>query len=185
MNRMYRWMQSIGIGVVLGGAVASAQLPESTTSRDNASVSGCVQRATAAEAAAGGQRVDGAFVLRGARLGAAGTADRRVVPPASPGTPGNNEGSEATNTAEPGSGAPPAEARASGNDMASPAPRDSGLLLVPERGIDLAEHVGKKVIVTGRLSSFAASGGVASTASGRTLTVTKVSLIAPGCTAGS
>ena len=45
----------------------------------------------------------------------------------------------------------------------------AGLLVVADRGIDLPEHVGKRVIVTGRLSSFAAKGGVASTASGQTL----------------
>ena len=69
--------------------------------------------------------------------------------------------------------------------MASPRGRDAGLLLAADRAIDLAEHVGQRVIVTGRLSSFAATGGVASTASGQTLTVTKVTLIAPACTAGS
>jgi hypothetical protein len=77
------------------------------------------------------------------------------------------------------------EARASGNDMASTRPRDDGLLLVADRGVDLAEHVGHRVLVTGRLSSFASPDGVASTASGRTLTVTKVTLIAPACTPGS
>jgi hypothetical protein len=150
------------------------------------SATGCVQRATAAEATAAGQRVDGAFVLRGARIGGTtGRAERPAVPATSPGTPSSSEGSEAANTAEPGSGAPPAEARASGNEMASPGPRDAGLLLAADRGIDLAEHVGKRVMLTGRLSSFAATDGVASTASGRTLTVTNVTLIAPACTAGS
>ena len=111
--------------------------------------------------------------------------ERPALPATSPGTPASSEASEATNTAEPGSGAPPAEARASGNDMASPRPRDTALLLTADRGVDLAEHVGKRVMVTGRLSSFASPDGVASTASGRSLTVTKVTLIAPACTAGS
>jgi hypothetical protein len=138
MNRTRQWLQAIGVGVAVGGALVSVQLPDSTTSRDVVSATGCVQRATPAEATAGGQRIDGAFVLRGARTG---------------GTTGRAEG--------------------------------AGLLLVADRAVDLAEHVGKRVIVTGRLSSFAAKGGVASTASGQTLTVTKVTLIAPACTAGS
>jgi hypothetical protein len=184
MNRTRQWLQALGVGVVVGGSFVSAQLPDSTMSREVVSATGCVQRATAPEATAGGQRIDGAFVLRGARIGGTtGRAERPALPATSPGTPASSEGSEATNTAEPGSGAPPAEARASGNEMASP--RDAGLLLVADRAIDLAEHVGKRVIVTGRLSSFAARGGVASTASGQTLTVTKVTLIAPACTAGS
>jgi hypothetical protein len=56
---------------------------------------------------------------------------------------------------------------------------------VADRGIDLAEHAGQRVMVTGRLSSFAAPGGVASPSSGQTLTVTTVSVIAPACTTGS
>ncbi len=63
--------------------------------------------------------------------------------------------------------------------------RDNGLLLVADRGINLSEHLGHRILVTGRLASFAAAGGVASTASGRTLTVTTVSMIAPACTTGS
>jgi hypothetical protein len=186
MKSTRQWLQALGVGVVVGGAFASAQHPDSTTSREVVSASGCVQRATADEAAAGGQRIDGAFVLRGARIGGTtGRSERPALPPTSPGTPASSEGSEATNTAEPGSGATPVEARASGNEMASPRPRDTGLLLAADRGIDLAEHVGKRVMLTGRLSSFAATDGVASTASGRTLTVTKVTLIAPACTAGS
>ena len=185
MNSTRQWLQAIGVGVVVGGSLASAQL-DSTTSREAVSAAGCVQQASAAEATAGGQRIDGAFVLRGARMGGTtGRAERPALPPTSPGTPASSEGSEATNTAEPGSGAPPAEARASGNDMASTRPRDAGLLLVADRGVDLAAHVGHRVIVSGRLSSFAAPGGVASTASGRTLTVTSLTLIAPACTAGS
>jgi hypothetical protein len=186
MNSTRQWLPALGVAVVVGGSSASAQPVDSTTSREVVSASGCVQRATPPEATAGGQRIDGAFVLRGARIGGtASRADRPALPATSPGTPASSEGSEAANTAEPGSGAPPVEARASGNDMASPRPRDDGLLLAADRGIDLAEHVGKRVIVTGRLSSFAATGGVASTASGQTLTVTKVTLVAPACTAGS
>ena len=186
MNRTYQWLQAMGVGVAIGGALVSAQPPDATTSREIVSATGCVQRATPAEATAGGQRIDGAFVLRAARIGGStGRVERPAPPATSPGTPASSEGSEATNTAEPGSGAPPAEARASGNEMASPQARDAGLLLDADRAIDLAEYVGKRVMVTGRLSSFAAAGGVAATASGRTLTVTKVTLIAPGCTAGS
>jgi hypothetical protein len=186
MNSTRQWLQALGVGVAIGGSFVSAQPPDSTMSREVVSATGCVQRATAAEAAGGGQGIDGAFVLRGARIGgASGRAERPALPATSPGTPASSEGSEATNTAEPGSGAPPVEARASGNEMASPHPRDTGLLLAADRGIDLADHVGKRVILTGRLSSFAVKGGVASTASGQTLTVTKVTLIAPACTAGS
>jgi hypothetical protein len=187
MNRTREWLQAIGVGVIVGAAFASAQQADpATTSREVVSATGCVQRATAAEATAGGQRLDVAFVLRGAAIGGSGVRQEGPAPaPTSPGIPGNNEASESTNTAEPGSGAPPVEARASGNDMASPHPRDTGLLLAADRGIDLAEQVGKRVLVTGRLSSFASPDGVASTASGRTLTVTKVILIAPACTAGS
>ena len=185
MNRTCQWLQAIGVGVAIGSALVSAQPPDATTSREIVSATGCVQRATPTDATAGGQRIDGAFVLRAARIGGStGRVERPALPATSPGTPASSEGSEATNTAEPGSGAPPAEARASGNEMASPQ-RDAGLLLDADRAIDLAEYVGKRVMVTGRLSSFAAAGGVASMASGRTLTVTKVTLIAPGCTAGS
>jgi len=147
MNGTSRWLQELGLGIVVGGSLASAQALDSTMSREVVSATGCVQRATPAEATAGGQRVDGAFVLRGARIGgASGREEGLALPPAS---------------------------------------RDAGLLLAADRGIDLAEHADKRVIVTGRLSSFAAPDGVASTASGRTLTVTKVTLIAPACTAGS
>jgi len=141
MNRTRQWLQAIGVGVAVSGALVGAQLPDSTTSREVVSATGCVQRATPAEATAGGQRLDGAFVLRGAR--------------------------------------------ASGNEKASPHGRDAGLLLAADRAIDLTAHVGQRVMVTGRLSSFAATGGIASTASGQTLTVTKVTLIARSCTAGS
>jgi hypothetical protein len=186
MNSTQQLWQAIGIGVVVGGSLVAAQLPDSTTSREAVSAIGCVRQATPAEANANGQGIDGAFVLRGARIGTSiGLAERPAVPETSPGTPGSTESSQATNTAEPGSGAPPAEARASGNDMASPRPRDTGLLLIADRGVDLQAHVGHRVMVNGRLSSFAAPGGVASTASGRTLTVTRVDMIAPACAAGS
>jgi hypothetical protein len=172
------------MGAVLysSGATASAQLPPSTTSRETVSATGCVERETPAEKTADGGSLDGAFMLRGVKVGPSlGLAERPALPP---GTPASSEGSQATNTAEPGSGAPPRDARAAGADIAG-AQRDSGLRLVADRGVDLAEHVGHRVLVTGRLSSFAAPGGVASTAAGRTLTVTKVSLISSGCTAGS
>jgi hypothetical protein len=192
MTSTREWLHAIGAGLMVSGTLASApfvtaaQLPDATTSREIVSAIGCVQQATAAEASAGGQHTDGAFVLRGARVGSSSPrTERPAIPPTSPGTPANNEGSEATNTAEPGSGAPPAEARASGNDMASPRPRDGGLVLIADRGVDLAAHVGHQVMVTGPLSSFAAAGGVASTSSGRAMTVTKVVFVAPACTPGS
>jgi hypothetical protein len=186
MNSTREWLQAIGVGVAVSGTLVSAQLPDATTSREVVSATGCVQRATAAEAGAAGQRADGAFVLRGVRVGSgSATAEHLPVPATSPGTPANNEGSEATNTAEPGTGAPPVEARASGNEMASPRPRDGGLLLIADRGVDLDAHVGHQVMVTGPLSSFAAAGGVASTSSGRAMTVTKVIFVAPACTPGS
>jgi hypothetical protein len=176
---------AVGAVVPPSGATVSAQLPESTTFRDIVSATGCVQRDTLADGAASGTSLGGAFTLRGVRLGPSmGLAERPALPPTSPGTPASSESSQATNTAEPGSGAPPSEARASGTDITQ-ARRDSGLRLVADRGIDLAEHVGHRVLVTGRLSSFAAPDGVASTASGRTLTVTRISLISTGCTAGS
>jgi hypothetical protein len=190
-----QFWRSVGFYVAIGGALsavvyssratAAAQLPESTTSRDVVSATGCVERATPAEKTAGGDSLDGGFMLRGVKVGPRmGLAERPALPPTSPGTPASSEGSQATNTAEPGSGAPPREARASGADIAG-AQRDSALRLVADRGIELGEHVGHRVLVTGRLSSFAAPGGVPSTASGRTLTVTKVSLISIGCTVGS
>ena len=185
MERTRQWLHTIGV-VVVSSAFAAAQAPDSTMSRETVSATGCVQRATPAEATAGGQGTAAAFVLDRAQIGgAAGRTARPALPATSPGIPTSNEASESTNTAEPGSGAPPVEARASGNDVASTRPRDAGLLLVADRGVDLAEHVGHRVLVTGRLSSFASPDGVASTASGRTLTVTKVTLIAPACTPGS
>jgi hypothetical protein len=182
----------VALCVSIGGAMSTvaraappAQLPESTTSREIVSATGCVQPATPAEKAGGGDGLGGGFMLRGVKVGPSlGLAERPALPATSPGTPASTEGSQATNTAEPGSGAPPSEARASGADIAG-TQRDSGLRLVGDRGVDLAAHVGHRVLVTGRLSSFAAPGGVASTSSGRTLTVTKVSLISTGCTVGS
>lgn len=184
----------IGLCVCIGGATGTvvaargattAQLPESTTSREIVSATGCVQRETPEEKATGGDGLGGGFVLRGIKVGPSmPRTERPALPPTSPGTPASSEGSQATNTAEPGSGAPPDEARASGADIAS-AQRGSTLRLVADRGVDLETHLGHRVLVTGRLSSFAAPGGVASTSSGRTLTVTKVSLISAGCTVGS
>ncbi len=169
------------IGAVLdaSGATVSAQLPGSTTSRETVSATGCLQRETLAEKFLGGDSLDGAFVLRGVRVGPS-MPERPALPPTSP---AGNEGLQATNTAEPGSGAPPSEARPGGTDIAPG--RDTALRLVGDRGLDLAEHVGHRVLVTGRLSSFAAPTGGPSTASGRTLTVAKVSLISVGCTVGS
>ena len=176
---------AIGAMVHASGATVSAQLPESTTFRDIISATGCVQRETPADGSTGGVGLDSAFMLRGVRVGPSmGLAQRPAVPPTSPGTPASSESSQATNTADPGSGAPLSEARASGTDLTQ-ARRDSGLRLIANHGVDLAEHVGHRVLVTGRLSSFAAPNGVPSTASGRTLTVTRVSLISTGCTAGS
>jgi hypothetical protein len=188
MNTTRQWLQLFGVGVLVGGSVAGAaqQLPDATTAREVVSATGCVQRADPADAAAGGQSLDGGFVLKGVRVGpGAGLAERPAVPATTPGTPASNEGSEAANTAEPGSGAPREEARASGRDIAASRARDGSILLVADRGIDLAAHVGHRVMVTGRLSSFAAPGGVASTATGRTLTVTKLDTIAAACTVGS
>jgi hypothetical protein len=184
MNRTRQW-RAIGVGVVIAGVTAvSAQSPESTMSREVVSATGCVVKAGANGdlAAAAGAAAGAGFVLKGVRIASpAGLVEAPRTP--SSGTPSSNEGSEATNTADPGTGAPPAEARASGADIAGRG--DTGLLLVPDRGVALADHVGHRVMVTGRLSSFAAPGGVASSASGRTLTVTKVTLIAPACTTGS
>jgi len=169
------------VGVLASGALVSAQLPDSTTSREVVSATGCLQQATAAEAAAGGDGLEGAFMLRGMRVGpSTGLAQRPALPPTSPGSAASSE----TDTAEPARAAAPQAAGASAADIA-PSRRDSGLRLVGDRGVDLSEHVGHRVLVTGRLSSFAAPGGVASTASGRTLTVTNISLIAPACTVGS
>src|SRR5215207_9272737 len=99
----------IGIGLLIAGAPAvSAQSPTSTMSREVVSATGCVARSGADGAGAG-------FVLEGMRVAPAAGLVEAPRTPAS-GTPSSNEGSEATNTADPGTGAPPAEARASGAD---------------------------------------------------------------------
>jgi hypothetical protein len=162
----------IGLAVVLGSSQLSAQSPSSTMSREVISATGCVQLASGDDLGTG-------FLLKGVRVApAVGLVEAPRAAPS--GTP--SEGHPAASTVEPGSGAPPAATRESGVESAR---RDNGLLLAADRGVDLAAHVGHRVLVTGRLSSFAAPGGVASTSSGRTLTVTTVSLIAPACTTGS
>ncbi len=169
-------------GICLGGVTAAAQVPSSTMSRDVISAIGCIR-----PAAADGTQTTGEVIGPGFVLAAPQVAPRlgTVEPPSqgSPDVPARNEGTQATNSAEPGSGAWPAAARASRADLASG--RVASLILVADRGIDLAEHAGQRVMVTGRLSSFAAPGGVASPSSGQTLTVTTVSVIAPACTTGS
>lgn len=183
MDRPRQWLLSMGAGIVLGAAIASAQAPESAGSAGIVSATGCLQRAAAAP---NGQGSGGSFVLNGARIGgASGGQDRPAVPATSPGIPTSNEASESTNTAEPGSGAPPVEARASGNDMASVQSHDRRLPLAADPGVDLAGHVGHRVMVTGRLSSFGSPDGGTAMAPVRTLTVTKVTPIAPACTPGS
>jgi hypothetical protein len=176
-----KWLPIIGMCV--GGVAVGAQAPPSTLSRDVISAIGCVQLAGAdGTTPTTSQGLGPALVLTGARI----APSLGLVEPssqASQGAPASNEGSQATNSAEPGSGAPPSEARASGADIGSR--RDTGLSLAADRGIELDQHVGHRVMVTGRLSSFAAPGGVASASSGQTLTVTKVSVIAPACTPGS
>jgi hypothetical protein len=163
------WGMGIGFAVVLGSTQLSAQAPSSTMSREVVSATGCVQLA------GGDGHGDGlgtGFVLKGVRIApAVGLVEAPQAPAA--GSPSSFEASPAPGTAEPASGA------------ADRAGRDPGLLLAADRGVDLSTHVGHRVLVTGRLSSFAAAGGVASTSSGRTLTVTSVSLIAPACTTGS
>jgi hypothetical protein len=162
------WGMGIGFAVVLGSTQLSAQAPSSTMSREVVSATGCVQLA------GGDGHGDGlgSFVLKGVRIApAVGLVEAPRTPAA--GSPSSFEASPAPGTAEPASGA------------ADRAGRDPGLLLAADRGVDLSTHVGHRVLVTGRLSSFAAAGGVASTSSGRTLTVTSVSLIAPACTTGS
>lgn len=185
MKGTLQWRHGLGVGVLLaaGGAGLLAQSPDSTMSREVVSATGCVARSAAdGLGAAASEGIGAGFVLKGVRLAPSlGLVEASRTQ--APGTPSSHEGTQAANTAEPGSGAPPADARASGADIA--APRDGGLLLVADRGVDLDGHVGHRVLVTGRLSSFAAPGGVASVSSGRTLTVTKVSLLAPACTTGS
>ena len=112
-------------------------------------------------------------------VSASGCLQRAAVAEA---TPGGQPVAEAFVLQGARIGGTSAEARVSGNDEVSPRPRNTGLLLAADRGVDLVEHIGHQVKVTGRLSSFAALDGVASTASGRTLTVTKVMQIATACT---
>ncbi|MEO5820954.1 MAG: hypothetical protein ABIT71_10635 [Vicinamibacteraceae bacterium] len=184
MKSTRHWRQMVGVAVVVvGGTAASAQSPDSTTSREVISATGCVSRMGAdGNAAAVSDGIGAGFVLKGVRIApSVGLLEVPRTPPT--GTPGSNEGTQATNTAEPGSGASAAEAKVSGAEIVPR--RDTGLLLVADRGVELAEHIGHRVMVTGRLSSFAAPDGVASAASGRTLTVSKVSMIAPACTTGS
>jgi hypothetical protein len=180
-----QWLQAIGVGVVLGviGSGVRAQSPDSTMSREVISATGCVARAGAdGSGVAANEGIGAGFVLDGVRIApSVGLVEAPGM--ASPATPSSNEGTQATNTVEPGTGAPPQDARPRGADIT--VKRDNRLLLVAERGVDLAAHVGRRVMVSGRLSSFAAPGGVASASSGRTLTVTRVSLIAPACTTGS
>jgi hypothetical protein len=187
MKNTHRWLSAVGVGVMASGIAVAAQVPTSTTSREVINATGCVQRAgpDGSGGAAAGDSVGASFVLKGARVGP--NSGLRDAPPAtSPGTPSSTESTQATNTAEPGSGAPPREALASGAELASPRRAGTTLLrMVADRGVDLEEHVGHRVMVTGRLSSFAAPGGIASDESGQSLTVTKVSLISPSCGAGS
>jgi hypothetical protein len=169
---------AIGIGIVvaLSGPHLSAQSPNSTMSREVVSATGCVQLASGDGQ---GEGLGTALVLKGVRI--APSVGLIEAPRAAPATAPSSQQAQAAQ-AESGSASPTAATRESGADIA---PKDSGLLLVADRGVDLATHVGHRVLVTGRLSSFAAAGGVASASSGRTLTVTSVSLIASACTTGS
>jgi hypothetical protein len=177
------WRYTVGICALLAsGATASAQSPESTTSREVVSATGCLAR-PGIEGSGGAAPAGSAaeFVLTGVRVApAVGLVEAPRT--ASPDTPSSHEGSQATNTPDVAGSVPSGDAGATSADIAR---RDPGLLLVPDRGVDLVPHVGHRVMVTGRLSSFAAVGGVASASSGRTLTVTRVTLIAPACTTGS
>jgi hypothetical protein len=176
------WLQIIGVGVLTTGIAAAAQSPQSTTSREVISATGCVQLAGATGAEATGEGIGPGFVLKGVRT-APSTGLVQASGSAPTGARASENGLPATNTAGADSAARAGDAGASGPDHR--AGRDTGLLLVADRGVDLAGHVGHRVLVTGRLSSFAAAGGIASTSSGRTLTVTRVDLIAPACTTGS
>jgi hypothetical protein len=120
-------------------------------------------------------------VLKGVRVAPGGglVGAPRAAPTDKATSPG---GPPPATTVQPGYGDGAEAAQARGADVSL---RDSGLVLVADRGVDLSTHVGHRVLVTGRLSSFAAPGGVASTASGRTLTVTTLNMIAPACTTGS
>jgi hypothetical protein len=182
MTRTRPWLQQIGAGVVLGGVAVLGQSADSTMSREVISATGCVARAGADGSEAVLTEGHGAgFVLDGARIApSVGLVEAARSPS---GAPSSNEGTQATRAVEPGTGLPPPDARPRGADLT--VRRDDRLLLAPERGVDLAAHVGHRVMVSGRLSSFAAAGGVASASSGRTLTVTRVSMIAPACTTGS
>jgi hypothetical protein len=123
-------------------------------------------------------------VLKGVRI--APSVGLVEAPRSAPANPPASQTSPAATAPAPGSAAALPATPETGGDAARSDPRaDPGLLLVADRGVDLAAHVGHRVLVTGRLSSFAAPGGEASTSSGRTLTVTTVSLISPACTTGS
>lgn len=172
----------LGAAVVLCATHLSAQSPSSTMSREVISATGCVRLA---DGEGQGQGLGTALVLKGVRIApSVGLVEAPRTAPVSPSA--RREEPPAVDPAGPGSGTPPAATSESAADVARPEPgSDPGLLLVADRGVDLATHVGHRVLVTGRLSSFAAPGGEASTASGRTLTVTTVSLISPACTTGS
>jgi hypothetical protein len=169
----------IGVAVALSATYLSAQSPSSTMSREVVSATGCLRLAGGEGQ---GEGLGTALVLKGVRIApSVGLVEAPRTAPVTP--PSAREGSPVV---DPGSAALPPATRESGADAAPPEPRpDPGLLLVADRGVDLATHVGHRVLVTGRLSSFAAPGGEASTSSGRTLTVTSVSLISPACTTGS
>jgi hypothetical protein len=172
----------IGKAAFFASGPAAAQSPRSTMSREVLSATGCLRLAAADGASAEtGEGIGPGFVLKGVRVA---PNVGLVEAPTLPATPSSHEGTQATTSAEPGSGAPPADGQAVAPGAPAPA-RDNGFLLVADRGINLSEHLGHRILVTGRLASFAAAGGVASTASGRTLTVTTVSMIAPACTTGS
>ena len=127
MNSTPQWLQAIGVGVgrrfARLGAASGFDHVARSRERHRLRAAG-----PAAEATAGGQRIDGAFVLRGARRRDPGRADA--------GAAGTLRGHRPA-TRDPGhehrrarQRRPPVEARASGNDMASPRPRDAGMLLV-------------------------------------------------------
>jgi hypothetical protein len=176
MKTRRSWAIGIGFTVALSGPQLSAQAPNSTMSREVVSATGCVQLASGDGQ---GEGLGTALVLKGVRI--APSVGLVEAPRAAP-TPPSSQQAPAAQPADPGTVSPPAATRESGAEIV---PQDRGLLLAADRGVDLARHVGHRVLVTGRLSSFAAAGGVASTTSGRTLTVTSVSLIASACTTGS
>src|SRR5690242_17773545 len=89
------WWQIVGVGVVMGGGVLAAQSPQSTTSREVISATGCVQVAGAEDAT--GEGIGTGYILKGVRVApAVGLVEAPRLPPA--GTPASNEGSQATNT---------------------------------------------------------------------------------------